>query len=86
MSLKAEYYLFVMQPKQKYLKCLVDEVVTYCKSEMIKGSELPYVVELKAGSVTSVHDLTPLLKDIGIECTAYFETRSTIKVTVNKFI
>ena len=37
MSLKDEYELFVVQPKQKHLKGLVAQVIKQCKDEMVLG-------------------------------------------------
>lgn len=86
MSLKDEYELFVVQPKQKHLKGLVSQVIKHCKDEMVFGRELPYVVTLDNVEINSVHDLTPLLKDEGIDCSASFKLTFSIEVTIHNFI
>ena len=86
MSLKDEYELFVVQPKQKHLKGLVSQVIKHCKDEMIRGEELPYVLTLDNVEIYSVHELTPLLKDEGIDCSACFNQLLGIEVTIHKFI
>ena len=87
MSLKDEYELFVVQPKQKHLKGLVAQVIKHCKDEMVLGKELPYVLTLDKAEITSVHELTTLLKDEGIDCAACFTNYSfSVEVTIHKFI
>ena len=85
-SLKEQYAKSVLTPKQEHLKDLTDEVINACKLLMLLNIELPYVIYLKNVRIKSVHDLTPLLEDEGIECTACFGSHTTIKVTVTNFI
>ena len=87
MSLKLEYQFRVVEPKQKHLKSLVDKVVKYCKDQMSDGEELPYVLKLENAEINSVHDLTVLLKEEGIESNACFTDYSfSVEVTVTDFI
>lgn len=86
MSLKDEYELFVVKPKQNHLKGLVSQVIKHCKDEMALGEELPYVLTLDNAEINSVHELTPLLKDEGIDCSACFNSTLGIEVTIHKFI
>lgn len=85
-SLKDQYEKLVLTPKQEHLKDLTDEVLSKCKMLMLLKTELPYVINLENVHISSVHDLTPLLKDKGIECTANFDLYTTIKVTITNFI
>lgn len=85
-SLKEQYEKLVLTPKQEHLKDLTDEVLNKCKTLMLLKTELPYVINLENVHISSVHDLTPLLKAEGIECTATFDLYTTIKVTITNFI
>lgn len=85
-SLKDQYEELVLAPKQEHLKYLTDEVLNKCKTLMLLKTELPYVINLENVHISSVHDLTPLLKAEGIECTATFDLYTTIKVTITNFI
>lgn len=85
-SLKDQYEKLVLTPKQEHLKDLTDEVLNKCKTLMLLKTELPYVINLENVNISSVHDLTPLLKAEGIECTATFDLYTTIKVTITNFI
>ena len=53
---------------------------------MALGEELPYVLTLDNAEINSVHELTPLLKDEGIDCSASFNSTLGIEVTIHKFI
>lgn len=87
MSLKLEYQLRVVEPKQKHLKGLVDQVIKHCRDQISKGEELPYVLELEQTEINYVHDLTNLLKEEGISSSACFTgDYSSIEVTVAEFI
>ena len=85
-SLKEQYEKLVLTPKQEHLKDLTDEVLNKCKTLMLLKTELPYVIDLENVKISSVHDLTPLLKAEGIECTATFDLYTSIKVTITNFI
>lgn len=85
-SLKDQYEKLVLTPKQEHLKDLTDEVLNKCKTLMLLKTELPYVISLENVHISSVHDLTPLLKAEGIECTATFDLYTSIKVTITNFI
>ena len=85
-SLKEQYEKLVLTPKQEHLRDLTDEVVSKCRALVLLKIELPYLVCLKNVRINSVHDLTTLLKAEGIECTACFDSYTTIEVTVTNFI
>ena len=85
-SLKEQYAKSVLTPKQEHLKALVNETTNACKLLMLLNKELPYVIYLENVQISSVHDLTPLLKAVGIECTACFDLYTSIKVTITNFI
>ena len=86
LSLKVQYEKLVLTPKQEHLKDLTAEVLSKCKTLMLLKTELPYVINLENVHISSVHDLTPLLKAEGIECTATFDLYTSIKVTITNFI
>ena len=85
-SLKEQYAKSVLTPKQEHLKDLVSETINACKLLMLLSTELPYVIHLKNVRISSVHDLTSLLKSEGIECTTCFDSHTTIDVTITNFI
>ena len=85
-SLKEQYEKLVLTPKQEYLKDLTDEVVNRCKTLMLLKTELPYLIDLDNVRISSVHELIPLLKAEGIECTACFGSYTTIELTITNFI
>lgn len=85
-SLKEQYKRLVLTSKQEHLKDLTDEVVCRCRTLMLLRVELPYVINLDNVRISSVHDLTPLLKAEGIECTACFDSPTAIEVTITNFI
>ena len=85
-SLKEQYEKLVLTTKQEHLKDLTNEVISKCKTLMLLKTELPYVISLENVKINSVYDLTPLLEDEGIECTACFDPYTTIKVTITNFI
>ena len=85
-SLKEQYEKLVLTPNQDHLKSLVVEVVDKCKIFIALGKKLPYVITLDNVKINSVHALTPLLKAEGIECTACFDSHTTIEVTITNFI
>ena len=87
MSLKFEYQVKVVEPKQKYLKGLVDQVVAHCKDKIDGCNELPYVIRLDDANIDSTHDLTSALVEVGVESNACFTGYyDSIEVTVTNFI
>ena len=88
MSLKEAYHAKVLNTKQKYVIALSEQVIKHCEDLIDIGNELPYVITLDNTSLDTVHDLVRLLKNKGVECSAYFISPSfgDIKVTITDFI
>ena len=88
MSLKLEYQLKVVEPKQKHLESLVAQVFAHCKDKIDGCNELPYVIRLDDANIDSTHDLTSALVEVGVESNACFITGyyDSIEVTVTNFI
>jgi len=85
-SLKERYETLVLAPKQEHLRDLTNEVLSRCGTLISLKIKLPYLIYLENVRIDSVHNLTPLLKAEGIECTCYFHSCTTIEVTVTNFI
>lgn len=88
MSLKEAYRTKVLNTKQEHVMSLSEDVIKHCEDLIDTGNELPYVITLDNTSLDTVHDLVRLIKNKGVECSAYFISPSfgDIKVTVTDFI
>lgn len=84
--LKTQYELLVEQPKSKHLEKLVYEIISFCRSEMHKGKELPYTITFTSPNITSVHELSPLLEKEGVIYSAHFDSIFNIVVNVTDFV
>ena len=88
LSLKFEYEEKVIGSINSYHKLLCESIYKKCQEAINDKVSLPYSFDIMIDHnlLTSVHDLKPILKILGIKANLHFNHYSQISVTILDFI
>ena len=88
LSLKFEYEEKVNGSINSYHKLLCESIYRKCQNNINAKQSLPYCFDIMTDPnlLTSVHDLKPILKILGIKADLCFTHYSQVSVTVLEFI